>query len=218
MIYLQLFYNFFITGLFSIGGGLATPPFSLRSVGPRPAGSPMQNWPTCWPYRNPPGHRAPIWRLMGFETASLPGAIATLGLIAPGIITSFSSCQNPGKIQRSRYVQWGLLQSQGGVYRLIAAAGLLGSADLPHTLQIAGTKRVSALDIFDIKGIASRSRNPDRNPDMEKTSSRHLILIAAARGIPSFISPASDPYETVRLSAAPRMSERFRCVFHKTRQ
>lgn len=27
MIYLQLFYNFFITGLFSIGGGLATLPF-----------------------------------------------------------------------------------------------------------------------------------------------------------------------------------------------
>lgn len=39
MIYLRLFWEFFKTGLFAIGGGMATLPF-LHDMGRPPAGSP----------------------------------------------------------------------------------------------------------------------------------------------------------------------------------
>ena len=87
MIYLQLFYNFFITGLFSIGGGLATLPF-LYDL------SDKTGWFTHAELANmlavsestPGAIGINMATYVGFETASLPGAvIATLGLIAPGM-------------------------------------------------------------------------------------------------------------------------------------
>lgn len=41
MILLRLFYEFFKTGLFSVGGGMATIPF-LQHMGRPPAGSPIR--------------------------------------------------------------------------------------------------------------------------------------------------------------------------------
>ena len=40
MIYLRLFWEFFKTGLFAIGGGMATLPLPPRHRGRPPAGSP----------------------------------------------------------------------------------------------------------------------------------------------------------------------------------
>ena len=174
MIYLQLFYNFFITGLFSIGGGLATLPF-LYDL------SDKTGWFTHAELANmlavsestPGAIGINMATYVGFETASLPGAvIATLGLIAPGIII----------IQRKPICTVGSLRSQGGVYRSDRRRRSLGSADLSHTLQIAGTKRGLRSGHLRYQRIASRSRNPDRNPDMEKTSSRHLDSDRRRRG------------------------------------
>ena len=88
MLYLHLFYEFFKTGLFAVGGGLATLPF-LNDMADR----------TGWFTRaqladmlavseSTPG---PIGVNMatyvGFTTGGVPGSlIATLGLIAPSII------------------------------------------------------------------------------------------------------------------------------------
>ena len=88
MIYLQLFYEFFKTGLFAVGGGLATLPF-LYSM------SDKTGWFTYGQLadmvaisESTPG---PIGINMatyvGFTTAGIPGSIiATLGLVAPAIV------------------------------------------------------------------------------------------------------------------------------------
>ena len=88
MIYLQLFFEFFKTGLFAIGGGLATLPF-LQEM------SVKTGWFTLAELtdmiavsESTPG---PIGVNMatyaGFTTAGVPGSvIATLGLITPSVI------------------------------------------------------------------------------------------------------------------------------------
>ena len=88
MIYLQLFFEFFKTGLFAIGGGLATLPF-LQEMSAR------TGWFTLTELQDmiavsesTPG---PIGVNMatycGFTTAGIPGAvIATLGLVMPSFI------------------------------------------------------------------------------------------------------------------------------------
>ena len=88
MIYLQLFWEFFKTGLFAIGGGMATVPF-LFDISVR------TGWFTASELANmiavsesTPG---PIGINMatyvGFETAGILGSvIATLGLVVPSII------------------------------------------------------------------------------------------------------------------------------------
>ena len=219
MIYLQLFYNFFITGLFSIGGGLATLPF-LYDL------SDKTGWFTHAELANmlavsestPGAIGINMATYVGFETASLPGAvIATLGLIAPGIIIILIIAKILEKFRESRYVQWGLYGLRAASIALIAAAGLsVVQISLIHYKSL-GQSGVSALDIFDIKGLLLAVAILIGTLIWKKLHPVIWILIAAAVEF-SFISPASDPYETVRLSAAPRMSERFRCVFHKTRQ
>ena len=88
MIYLRLFYEFFKTGLFSVGGGMATIPF-LTDIGEK------TGWFTNADLMNmlavsesTPG---PIGINMatyvGFTVAGVPGGvIATLGEITPSII------------------------------------------------------------------------------------------------------------------------------------
>ena len=88
MILLRLFFEFFKTGLFAIGGGLSTLPF-LREM------SETTGWFTQTELldmvavsESTPG---PIGVNMatyvGFTTAGIPGAvIATLGLITPSVI------------------------------------------------------------------------------------------------------------------------------------
>jgi len=89
MIYLQLFWEFFKTGLFSIGGGLATLPF-LRNI------SEKYSWYTIDELANmlavsesTPG---PIGVNMatfaGFNTAYILGAlVASLAIVTPSVIT-----------------------------------------------------------------------------------------------------------------------------------
>lgn len=88
MIYLRLFWEFFKTGLFAIGGGMATVPF-LFDISAR------TQWFTASELANmiaisesTPG---PIGINMatyvGFETAGiLGGAVATVGLVTPSVI------------------------------------------------------------------------------------------------------------------------------------
>ena len=85
MIYLHLFWEFFKTGLFSIGGGLATLPF-LRQMGQR------YHWFTETELANmlavsestPGPIGVNMATYVGFTAGGIPGAvIATLGLVAP---------------------------------------------------------------------------------------------------------------------------------------
>lgn len=89
MIFLQLFYEFFKIGLFSIGGGLATLPFLYRLAQNHPQWLTPQNIADMIAIsESTPG---PIGINMatyaGFQAAGpLGGLIATLGEVAPSII------------------------------------------------------------------------------------------------------------------------------------
>ena len=88
MLYLRLFAEFFCTGLFSVGGGLATIPF-LQDIGQR------TGWFTSHELANmiaisestPGPMGVNMATYVGFTSAGIPGSvIAVLGLITPSII------------------------------------------------------------------------------------------------------------------------------------
>lgn len=88
MIYLQLFYEFFKVGLFSIGGGLATIPF-LTNMSSR------TGWFTSGDLANmiaisestPGPLGVNMATYVGFHTGGVLGSIvATLGLVCPAIV------------------------------------------------------------------------------------------------------------------------------------
>ena len=108
MILLQLFFEFFKVGLFSVGGGLATIPFLYDLASRHP------EWYTASDVadmiaisESTPG---PIGVNMatyaGYQTAGIPGgAIATLGLIAPAIIIIFIVAKVLNAFKDNKYVK-----------------------------------------------------------------------------------------------------------------
>ena len=90
MLYLQLFCEFFKTGLFAVGGGLATLPFLLGYGRPPPAGSPTRSWRICWRCRSPRRGLSGVnmATYVGFthRRRSAVPLVATIGLVAPSVI------------------------------------------------------------------------------------------------------------------------------------
>lgn len=134
MIYLQLFWEFFQTGLFAIGGGMATLPF-LRKM------AETTGWFTQTDLANmiavsestPGPIGVNMASYVGYVTGQSQGGIfyavlgavvATLGLIAPSIIVILIIAAILKSFQNNRYVNqafYGLRPASTG---LIAAAGL----------------------------------------------------------------------------------------------
>lgn len=125
---LTLFFEFFKTGLFAVGGGMATLPFLYDMSARHP------DWFTTAQLadmiavsESTPG---PIGMNMatyvGFRTAGVPGGlIATLGLAAPSVIIILIVARVLKQFRENRYVDaafYGLRPCSVG---LIAAAGLL---------------------------------------------------------------------------------------------
>ena len=134
ILYLQLFWEFFKTGLFAVGGGMATIPFlynmadatgwftrmdvdNMIAVGestPGPIGVNMATY---------------VGYLTGMSEGGLPFAllgavVATLGLITPSIIVILIIASFLKSFRNNRYVEstfYGLRPASTG---LIAAAGL----------------------------------------------------------------------------------------------
>ena len=134
MLYLRLFWEFFKTGLFAVGGGMATIPFlydmsaatgwftsedvaNMIAVGestPGPIGVNMATY---------------VGYLTGQSVSGLPGAllgavVATIGLVTPSIIVILVIAAFLKSFRDSRYVQnafYGLRPASAG---LISAAGL----------------------------------------------------------------------------------------------
>jgi chromate transporter len=155
MILLQLFFEFFKTGLFAVGGGMATLPF-LYDISAR------TGWYTTEMLadmiavsESTPG---PIGVNMatyvGFVTAGIPGAIiATLGLITPSIIIILLIARALKAFRENPTVEaafYGLRPCSVG---LIAAAGFL-----VIKLALFNTELYQAsgklIDLFDFKAIA----------------------------------------------------------------
>ena len=127
MILLQLFWEFFKTGLFAVGGGMATLPF-LYDISARTGWfSAAQLADMIAVSESTPG---PIGVNMatyvGFTTAGVPGGvIATLGLITPSFLVILAVAKVLSAFRQNKYVDavfYGLRPCSLG---LIAAAGLL---------------------------------------------------------------------------------------------
>ena len=134
MLYLRLFWEFFKTGLFAIGGGMATLPFlydmsaatgwftsedvaNMIAVGESTPGPIGVNMATYVGYLTGQGAG-------GLSGAILGAAIATVGLITPSIIIILIVTVFLKNFRDNRYVQnafYGLRPASAG---LIAAAGL----------------------------------------------------------------------------------------------
>lgn len=128
MIYLLLFFEFFKTGLFSVGGGMATLPFLYDMSSRHPEWfTPAQIADMIAVAESTPG---PIGVNMatyvGFTTAGIFGSvIATLGLITPSVIVILIIARVLTRFRRNSYVDavfYGLRPCSVG---LIAAAGML---------------------------------------------------------------------------------------------
>jgi chromate transporter len=127
MIYLQLFWEFFKTGLFAVGGGMATLPF-LYDISAR------TGWFTTSQLadmiavsESTPG---PIGvnmaTFVGFTTAGIPGGvIATLGLAAPEVIIILIIARVLAAFRQNKYVDAAFYGLRPCSLGLIAAAGVL---------------------------------------------------------------------------------------------
>ena len=125
MIYLRLFFEFFKTGLFSVGGGMATIPFLSRMAETTGWFTQAQLADMVAVAESTPG---PIGVNMasyvGFTTAGIPGVIvATLGLITPCYLVILIVAHFLQKFRSSPLVDkvfYGLRPASAG---LIAVAG-----------------------------------------------------------------------------------------------
>lgn len=122
----RLFINFFMTGLFSIGGGLATLPF-LYDMSDR------TGWFTHEELSNmlaisestPGAIGANMATYTGFHVASVPGAIAaTVGLAMPGIIIILIIARVLAVYRNNPYVESAFHGLRPASVGLIAAAAV----------------------------------------------------------------------------------------------
>lgn len=132
MIYLRLFWEFFKTGLFAVGGGMATLPF-LKAIGE------STGWYTYSDLMNmlavsesTPG---PIGINMatyvGFTVAGVPGAvIATLGEVTPSIIVILIVAILLKNFRDNRYVNMAFYGLRP------ASTGLIGAACIAVILEV----------------------------------------------------------------------------------
>ena len=141
-VYLRLYWEFFKTGLFAVGGGMATLPF-LKDIGQ------STGWYTYTDLMNmlavsesTPG---PIGINMatyvGFTVGGVPGAvIATLGEVTPSIIVILIVAMMLKKFRDNRYVNMAFYGLRP------ASTGLIGAACVAVVLEVMTGIKVLAAD------------------------------------------------------------------------
>ena len=141
-VYLALYWEFFKTGLFAIGGGMATLPF-LKSIGE------STGWYTYADLMNmlavsesTPG---PIGINMatyvGFTVGgSLGAVIATLGEITPSIVVILIVAEILKSFRNNRYVEHAFYGLRP------ASTGLIGAACVAVAFEVLTTVRVETVD------------------------------------------------------------------------
>ena len=154
MIYLSLFWEFFKTGLFSVGGGMATLPFLYQMADTKGWFTAEQLADMVAVSESTPG---PIGVNMatyvGFLTGGIPGAlVASIGLVTPSVIIILLIARVLEKFRSNKTVDAGFYGLRPCSVGLIAAAGLLVvKIALFHFDRFAETGRF--LDALNIKAI-----------------------------------------------------------------
>lgn len=125
MTYLLLFLEFFKTGLFSIGGGLATLPFLYEMAGKYPWFTTDTLTDMIAVSESTPGAiGVNMATYAGFEAGSVLGSfIATGALVLPSVIIIILVSKMLDKFKSSKYVQYSFYGLRPAVTGLIAAAG-----------------------------------------------------------------------------------------------
>lgn len=195
MIYLRLFFEFFKTGLFAVGGGMATLPF-LSAMGERTGWfTQAQLADMIAVSESTPG---PIGVNMatyvGCRSGGIPGGIAaTLGLITPSIIIILIIAAFLKSFRDNRYVErvfYGIRPASTG---LIAAAGV----------------SVTLLCLFDVESWRLGGELT------RLVSVKGLVLFAAVWALTNLVKPVKDlhPIIFIALSAAAGIVFRFGDTF-----
>lgn len=184
MIYPRLFWEFFKTGLFAVGGGLATLPFIYDM-------SDRMGWFTYQQIADmiavsestpgPIGVNTATY--VGYITGGLPGAIvATLGLVTPAIIIILIIASCLKKFRENRFVDhafYGLRPASAG---LIAAAGF-SVVMLALVREDAFKASGNIIDLFSWKGLALAAVIWVLTNLVKKTKDLHPIFYIAASAV-----------------------------------
>ena len=125
MIYLQLFWEFFKVGLFSVGGGLATLPF-LYSLGAKTGwfGTADVADMLAVSESTPGPIGVNMATYVGFDCGGVLGGVAaTIGLITPSVIIIVLIAKALQAFRKNRYVDAAFYTLRPASAGLIAAAG-----------------------------------------------------------------------------------------------
>lgn len=184
MILLRLFWEFFKTGLFAVGGGMATLPF-LYNI------SDTTGWYTHAQLadmvavsESTPG---PIGINMasyvGFSQAGVPGAIAaTVGLVTPSVIIILLIARVLSAFRQNKYVDAAFYGLRPCSVALIAAAGLmvvkiaLFDFDLFH-------QTGSLINVFRFKELALAAVLLILTRGVKKLKKLHPVVFIAASAL-----------------------------------
>ena len=126
MIYLQLYWEFFKTGLFAVGGGMATLPF-LKEIGARTGWytSSMLADMLAVSESTPGPMGINMATYVGYTVGGIPGGvIATLGEVTPSIIVILIVALFLKAFRDNRYVEAGFYGVRPASTALIASAGI----------------------------------------------------------------------------------------------
>ena len=184
MLYLRLFFEFFKTGLFAVGGGMATLPF-LYSISDKTGWfSHAQLADMIAVSESTPG---PIGVNMatyvGFTTGGIPGAVvATLGLVTPSVIVILLVARALQAFRQNRYVDAAFYGLRPCSVALIAAAGLLVvKIALFDFDRFAETGVLT--DLFQIKGLLLAAVLLVLTRYVKQTKSLHPIVFILASAL-----------------------------------
>ena len=130
MIHLQLFYEYFKVGLFSVGGGMATIPFLYDLADKTGWFTHAQLADMLAVSESTPGAiGVNMATYVGYTTAGVPGSlVATLGLVMPSVLIILLVARVLQKFRHNFFVEsafYGLRPASTG---LIAAAGITVAA------------------------------------------------------------------------------------------
>lgn len=184
MIYLRLFFEFFKTGLFAVGGGLATLPFLFNmaeSTGWFTADTIMDMIAVSESTPGPIGVNMATY--VGYTSAGIPGSvIATLGLITPSIIVILIIAGFYNAFKNNKYVQsafYGLRPASAG---LIGAAGLsVGVLVVLNQAKYAATG--SIMDLVNIPNVILMLLLYYFTAKCKKTKGLHAAAFIAASAV-----------------------------------
>ena len=183
-LYLRLYWEFFKTGLFAIGGGMATLPF-LKDIGA------TTGWFSQTDLMNmlavsestpgPVGINMATY--VGYTTAGLPGALAaTIGVIIPGVALVILIRAVLDKMRSNRYVDGAFYGLRPASTALIAAAGLLvADVSLLHMDLFRQSGRV--LDLIDLKSVLLAAVLLIFTRWVKPTKKLHPIVFIAASAV-----------------------------------